>query len=89
MASLDLPTFVFGLHLLLARSTTSCLGGRQPGGYRDDLWVMTSQDFGATWSPPRNMTAECSTPYGGGVTGSGGHGIQLEGGELIVPLDNN
>ena len=76
------------VHVFFGRSTTSCLGGQQSGGYRDDLWVMTSSDLGSTWSKPRNVTAECSTPYGGGVTGSEGHGIQLASGMLIVPLYN-
>jgi hypothetical protein len=47
---------------------------------------MTSSDNGGSWSAPRNVTTECSAPYGGGVTGSEGHGIQLASGELIMPL---
>ena len=79
------------VHVFFGRSKTSCVvpghtHGAGSGGWRDDLWVMTSSTFGATWSEPRNVTAECSTPYGGGVTGSEGHGIQLASGELIVPL---
>ena len=76
------------VHVFFGRSTTSCRGGAQSAGYRTDLWVMTTSDLGGTWSAPRNVTDTCSTPYGGGVTGSEGHGIQLESGMLIVPLYN-
>ena len=80
------------VHVLFGRSTTSCVPGptynTHAAGQRADLWIMTSRDLGATWSAARNVTAECSTPYGGGVTGSEGKGIQLSSGELIVPLYN-
>ena len=52
--------------------------GGAAAGLREDLWVMTSGDLGDTWSQPMNITSSCSTPYGGGVTPSGGHGIQLQ-----------
>ena len=77
------------IHVFFGRSTSSCKGGTN-GGLREDLWVMTSSDLGDTWAAPRNVTAACSAPFGGGVTPSGGHGIQLQGtpaeGHLVVPL---
>eukprot|EP01046_Picozoa_sp_COSAG06_P000442 COSAG06_NODE_12_length_35417_cov_270.698992_24_plen_491_part_00 len=72
--------------VFFGRSTSSCPMSRQ-GGHRVDLWALKSTDAGISFSPPQNMTAVCSTPYGGGVTGSGGHGVQLrDSGELMVPL---
>ena len=62
------------------------------GGRRVDLWALKSTDRGLSFHQPMNMTSQCSTPYGGGVTAAGGHGIQLRGSAingtspLIVPL---
>jgi sialidase-1 len=72
--------------LWFGRSTSSCPESKT-GGHRVDLWALHSSDRGQSWAPPKNMTAECSAPYGGGVTGSGGHGIKLrESRTLLVPL---
>ena len=85
------PTALFDemrgkLWLFFGRSTSSCPGSKL-GGRRVDLWSITSNDKGVHWSAPKNMTADCSLPYGGGVTTAGGHGIQLrESGQLLLPL---
>lgn len=80
--------------LWFGRSTSSCPGSRL-GGRRVDLWALKSTDRGLSFGrSPTNMTTQCSTPYGGGVTTSGGHGVQLRAapaaggtsGALIVPL---
>ena len=80
------------VHVLFSRTKSSCLGSTYPAfpgqiASNHDLWIMTSSDFGSTWSHPRNITDDCSNPYGGTVTGGEGHGIQIDStGQLIIPL---
>jgi hypothetical protein len=93
------------VHLVFGRSTSSCGEGQHPRSTgrrgptdKADLWIMTSTDLGQSFGTPRNLTMNCSWPYGHGAIGtalhgwvpSGGHGIQLsETGELIAPIYNN
>jgi sialidase-1 len=72
--------------VFFGRSTSTCPGSRT-GGHRVDLWHLKSTDAGLSFSRPQNMTTQCSVPYGGGVTCSGGHGVQMQGSDtLMVPL---
>lgn len=88
------------IYVFFGRSKSSCPwnGGTDWGGRRADVWLMKSTDIGRTWSEPRNMSSSCSnsTPpapgslpgssYGPVDTPSGGHGVQLSTGDLLVPV---
>ena len=51
------------------------------------MWVysITSNDLGATWNSPTNITNQILSLKYGVPTPSNGHGIQLSNGKLIVP----
>jgi sialidase-1 len=52
------------------------------------VWVTHSDDDGATWSEPREITAEVKrTGWSWYATGPG-HGIQLGTGRLLIPCDH-
>jgi len=52
------------------------------------IWLTYSNDDGATWAPPREITASVKDPawtwYATGPT----HGIQLRSGRLVIPCDH-
>jgi hypothetical protein len=92
------------IHIIFGRSTSSCGEGQHPRSTgrrgptdKADLWVLTSTDLGQSFGTPRNLTMNCSWPYGHGAIGtalhgwvpSGGHGIQLSSGELVAPIYND
>lgn len=58
----------------------------------DRVFVTSSDDHGATWSPRREITASAKAPSWGWYATGPGHGIQLErgtaAGYLIVPSDH-
>jgi len=52
-------------------------------------WVLRSQDDGATWTVPRDISATATKPgYRWYATGPG-HGIQLSSGRMIAPCDHS
>ncbi|MBX7255881.1 MAG: glycoside hydrolase [Candidatus Hydrogenedentes bacterium] len=52
------------------------------------VWVMRSQDDGATWSTPVEITSQVSKPEFLWYATGPGHSIQLRDGTLLVPCDN-
>lgn len=52
------------------------------------VWITASHDDGATWAPPKEITASVKEPtwtwYATGPT----HGIQLRSGRLVIPCDH-
>ena len=60
---------------------------RAPGLGRDSItiWVTTSSDEGATWSPPRNITAMAKKPAWSEIICGPGVGIQTRSGRLVIP----
>jgi sialidase-1 len=56
-----------------------------------DVLVMSSEDEGQTWSPPRDITASVKEPGWGWFATGPGHGIQLSRGphrgRLVIPCD--
>ncbi|MFC1607846.1 exo-alpha-sialidase [Candidatus Latescibacterota bacterium] len=51
------------------------------------VWVMSSDDDGATWSAPREITSTAKRPGWTWYATGPGVGIQTSGGRLIVPCD--
>jgi sialidase-1 len=49
------------------------------------VWVQHSDDEGATWSAPREITAQVKKPGWRWYATTPGHGIQLGGGRVLVP----
>lgn len=52
------------------------------------VWVVRSADGGATWSAPREITAQVKPPEWTWTATGPGHGIALRGGRLLVPCDH-
>lgn len=52
------------------------------------VWVARSADGGATWSAPREITAQAKRPEWTWTATGPGHGIALRGGRLLVPCDH-
>lgn len=52
------------------------------------VFVTRSEDEGATWSIPENITENVKLPYWGWYATGPGHGIQLAGGRLLIPCDH-
>jgi sialidase-1 len=64
-------------------------------GHHWDIWQMSSQDKGRSWSAPVNMSSSCGRQGDGsskaccglsGDTPSDGVGVQLSTGRLVIPL---
>lgn len=54
----------------------------------DRVFVTWSDDMGATWAQPREITPEVKRPGWGWYATGPGHSIQLAGGRLLVPCDH-
>ena len=52
------------------------------------VWVTFSDDDGATWSAPREITREVKLPQWSWYATGPGHGIQLRSGRLVVACDH-
>lgn len=52
------------------------------------VWIAKSNDDGATWNPPVEITRDVKRPEWTWYATGPGVGIQLAGGRLIVPCDN-
>jgi len=53
------------------------------------VWLTRSNDDGATWAAPREISAEVSRPDWRWYATGPGHGIQLRGGRLIAPANHS
>lgn len=77
---------VFCFYMLSIRldGNTTCSGDR------GDLFVISSDDDGATWSEPRDLSGMFEHfPYQWALHGPGpGHGIQLAGGRLLINVSH-
>jgi sialidase-1 len=52
------------------------------------VWITYSDDDGATWSEPREITAKVKPAEWSWYATGPGHGIQLSSGRLIIPCDH-
>jgi len=52
------------------------------------VWVTSSDDDGATWAEPREITRDVKLDTWGWYATGPGHGIQLRGGRLLVACDH-
>lgn len=65
----------------------------QRGRSTRTVWLASSDDHGATWSPPREITAQAKSPVWTWYATGPGAGIQVEhgphAGRLVIPCDHN
>jgi sialidase-1 len=54
-----------------------------------DIFTVSSDDGGLTWSAPRDITAQAKAPDWEWIATGPGHGIQLESGRIIIPCDHS
>ena len=52
------------------------------------VWVTLSEDDGATWAEPKEITANVKPPEWSWYATGPGHGIQLQNGRLLVPCNH-
>ncbi len=52
------------------------------------VWMTTSDDDGATWAEPWEITRDVKPPTWSWYATGPGHGIQLQSGRLVVPCDH-
>ncbi len=52
------------------------------------VWILRSDDDGATWSKPRDITKETKDPHWAWYATGPGIGIQLRSGRLVIPCDH-
>ena len=55
----------------------------------DEVYVTSSADSGASWSKPREITAQVKAPSWTWYATGPGHGIQTSSGRLVVPCDHS
>jgi BNR/Asp-box repeat. len=53
------------------------------------VWITHSTDDGATWTAPREITAQVKLPDWTWYATGPGNGIQLRSGRLVIPCDHN
>mgnify|MGYP006279848967 CR=1 FL=1 len=56
---------------------------------RRTVWLMRSPDHGATWTEPREITAQASRPDWRWYATGPGNGIQLEDGTIVIPCNHS
>jgi sialidase-1 len=82
-----------GAIILLLTSNPGTVTERQitEGGYRAfrAVWVMRSQDDGANWTAPAEITSQVKLPDWTWYATGPGNGIQLRSGRLVIPCDHN
>lgn len=79
------------IHLLLTRNLGHDWLGPIVDGTSEgtrEVWVTRSEDDGATWSPPVEITAAVKPPDWTWYATGPGVGIQLRGGRLVIPCDH-
>ena len=59
------------------------------GGLPRTVWATHSQDDGATWAEPVEITAAVKRPEWAWYATGPGHGIQLQSGRLLIPCDHS
>lgn len=55
----------------------------------DQVFVTSSNDDGASWSNPKEITRDVKLPTWSWYATGPGHGIQLKNGRLLIPCDHN
>lgn len=73
-------------HNLGADSEAAIVNGKSKGART--VWITRSQDDGATWSAPVEITSSVKRPEWTWYATGPGIGIQLRTGRLVVPCDN-
>ncbi|MGW4567442.1 sialidase family protein [Streptomyces sp. NPDC004561] len=78
------------VHIRAAASATEAaiLRGRVAEADGRRVWVQHSDDEGATWSPPREITAQVRKPGWRWYATTPGHALQLSGGRVLVPANH-
>jgi sialidase-1 len=70
------------------RSTEADITSRMGQGDRT-VWITHSQDDGATWTTPVEITKQVKSPDWSWYATGPGNGIQLRNGRLVIPCDHN
>jgi sialidase-1 len=52
------------------------------------VWLTVSEDNGASWSRPREITASVKNPHWTWYVTGPGHGIQLRNGRIVIPCNH-
>ena len=52
------------------------------------VWITRSEDDGLTWSPPEDISGQVKRPEWTWYATGPCHGVQLQGGRLVVPCDH-
>ena len=58
------------------------------GLFQRTVWIVTSEDRGATWGTPRDITAQAKNSEWTWYATGPGHAIQLSSGRLLVPCNH-
>lgn len=58
-------------------------------GFERTVWITRSTDDGATWSAPKDITAQAKKPEWSWYATGPGNGIQLKSGRLVIACDHN
>jgi sialidase-1 len=70
------------------KDTEKQIIAREPGAVRS-VWITRSNDDGASWTPPVEITAQVKRPDWTWYATGPGNGIQLRSGRLVIPCDHN